>query len=513
MAEINKKYELANIPVDRIAQPRRQIRRQSDPRGLERLAASIAKHGLIEPVVVRKTAKGYEIVAGIRRLLACKQIGLKEIPAVIRDVTEAEGAEINVVENAVRTGFSPIEKAEIATGKHGLATAAKKEEIVELLDVKEGFSTLAAKLCALPIVLKEAVAMEIVSPEMAVELSKIADNRTLLDAVARIHSEGLSLNEVKLLVTKLTVVPLAPAENPRRKKSVSSIALVRLLLRKLSRSELLDLDILRGITIGLADQLSAEGPYPFLDLSYRGAGKGFLHRHAINIAKLALYVGKNYGYGRSDLEILASAALLCDAGMMKLPHAIFEKPGALSPKEWSEVKRHPEYGILLLTKKSMIGEPLARAIMEHHERPDGSGYPRGLKGDEIHTFAKIVAIADAFEAMVSPRPYKKALLARDAMARLIDEAEKGKMDKGVMKIFSRCMSLFPIGSFVRIGAAEIGVVVKANPDDAGRPVVKVSFDGEGRPLKRARIVDLAGEGSGLAVEAVALTADDSEGQR
>lgn len=486
-----RKPSIDNVPIEKVHLPQRSLRRPAPPEELDALAASILEFGVIEPLIVRKIAKGFEVVAGVRRLLACRKAEIAEVPVIVRDMTEEEGVILNLVENADRAGFTPVEQAEILKNGERLAPATSRERLARLLRLNAADAALAERITSMSTILREAIAMRIITPEMAVELNRIPETRGLLDAIGRIHKESLSLTEVKLLVDQSAHLPPPETVTVRRAKPVPLLARVRLLLRKLARQGKLDFDLLKGVTTDLMKGLAEESPYPFLDLTYRESCRTFLPRHSLNVAKLALYLGKHYGYGDTDLELLASAALLSDVGMAQIPSAITQKPGALTPREWGEIKRHAERGTLILKKEAVLWEAIARTAFEHHEKIDGSGYPRGLKGEEIHTFARIINIVDTFEAMISPRPHRLPLMAHDAMRHLVRESESGTVDRGAMRIFVRCMSMYPIGSYVRVSTGETGMVIKPNGDDVDRPVVKLFINAQRNVMKTPAVVDLA----------------------
>ena len=132
---------------------------------------------------------------------------------------------------------------------------------------------------------------------------------------------------------------------------------------------------------------------------------------------LLITVGKELGLGGSQLECLELAALFHDIGKMGVPNYILNKPGRLDEGEFKKIQAHPVLGYNILGKIEFLS-PMLPAILYHHERPDGKGYPEGLKGDEIPIGASIIAIADTYDAMTSDRPYRSALSHETAVAEL-----------------------------------------------------------------------------------------------
>ncbi|MEE8412210.1 MAG: HD domain-containing phosphohydrolase [Acidobacteriota bacterium] len=135
--------------------------------------------------------------------------------------------------------------------------------------------------------------------------------------------------------------------------------------------------------------------------------------HSYRVVQYAVMVAKVMGIGEPDLTWIRRGAILHDVGKIGIPDAILKKPGKLDPKEWKVMKRHPEMGYRMLEHIRFL-EPALDIVLSHQERFDGSGYPRGLKGEEIPRGARVFAVVDTFDAMTSDRPYRKALSIDDA---------------------------------------------------------------------------------------------------
>jgi len=155
--------------------------------------------------------------------------------------------------------------------------------------------------------------------------------------------------------------------------------------------------------------------------------------HSTRLAEWAVRVGQELGLEESALQNLEVAALLHDIGKVGIPDSILRKPGRLDPEEYALMKKHPEYGWAVL--RMLPGfERAALDILHHHESFDGSGYPAGLKNAEIPVASRIVSVIDAFDAMVSSRPYRKGLPYKEAVRRL-NEANGSQFDPAVVQLF------------------------------------------------------------------------------
>ncbi|WNK00690.1 LytS/YhcK type 5TM receptor domain-containing protein [Thalassospiraceae bacterium LMO-JJ14] len=158
--------------------------------------------------------------------------------------------------------------------------------------------------------------------------------------------------------------------------------------------------------------------------------------HEKKVAEITVIIGEKLGYDAHRLEGLRLAASLHDFGNIQIPTDILVKPAALSEPEFNLIKCHPEYGAKLLSDVD-FGWPIQEIILQHHERQDGSGYPRGLKNGQIHEEAQIIAVADTLEAMTSHRPFRASLGIETAKAELI--AGRGK--KYAAQVVDACLEL------------------------------------------------------------------------
>ena len=148
------------------------------------------------------------------------------------------------------------------------------------------------------------------------------------------------------------------------------------------------------------------------------ARDSYTHGHSDRVSKLSLLIGRHIGLNKSELEDLEVACLFHDVGKIKIPDSVLLKPGRLNPSEYFEMQRHVEYGACILDKAPSLRKYIP-AVRHHHEWHNGKGYPDALHGDDIPVFASIIAIADAFDAMTTDRPYRKALSRGEALRELL----------------------------------------------------------------------------------------------
>lgn len=201
--------------------------------------------------------------------------------------------------------------------------------------------------------------------------------------------------------------------------------------------------------------------------------------HSLNVAIIALFIGKFMGLGHEELLRLGLGALLHDLGKLKVPQEILRKPEALSDDEWRIIKQHPLTAKHILDEQKRLEDLVKFVPLEHHERLDGSGYPLHLGPREIHPFARIVAVADVYEALTSHRPYRKALPLSEVVEYLMGNAGY-RLDGEVVRLFVAHLSPYQVGDVVRLSDGREAVVSRLNPVLPFRPYVEVRVpDGKG----------------------------------
>lgn len=211
-------------------------------------------------------------------------------------------------------------------------------------------------------------------------------------------------------------------------------------------------------------------------------------QHSLNVSALSIVMAKSMGMSMREMEDVGVCGMLHDVGKTSISGEVLDKKGPLTAEERAEMQRHARYGrdILLSTTSVMSGA--ADVAHSHHERPDGLGYPRKLTDDEIPLFAKIVAIAEAYDTMTINQPYRAALSPSDALQELY--AQRGKQfDEDLVIRFIDSVGIFPPGSIVEMLNGEVGIVL-SNTSDKLRPRVIMILDAFGEPTAQ-RIVDLS----------------------
>lgn len=214
--------------------------------------------------------------------------------------------------------------------------------------------------------------------------------------------------------------------------------------------------------------------------------------HSVNVCVLSLITGIAFGFSKTQLTHLGMGALLHDIGKTKIPQSIMNKPGKLTEEEFSIMQKHSQYGYDIL--REQVSLLTAHMALEHHERYDGTGYPNGMQGKDIHLFSRICSVADVYDAVTADRVYRKAFAPHEAYE-LLAASGGSHFDYHVVSTFLRNVAAYPTGTWVELNTGEIGVVVETKPGFSTRPLVRLMFGPgpEREPLSSPEDVDLTKE--------------------
>ena len=211
------------------------------------------------------------------------------------------------------------------------------------------------------------------------------------------------------------------------------------------------------------------------------AKKNFIVTHSMRSTVLAIAVGLQLHMSLSKLVELGSACMLHEIGMLRLPPQLYLSTKQLSSAERDEILKHPIIGFEIAKKLDFPLE-VQFGILEHHERENGTGYPRNLTGDKISLYAKIIAVVCSFESIVAPRQYKTERSTFAAMVEMLKN-ENRQYDETVIKALLYSISLYPIGTYVYLSNGETAQVIDVNPDNPKNPIVQLlgAKDADGSP--------------------------------
>ncbi len=201
----------------------------------------------------------------------------------------------------------------------------------------------------------------------------------------------------------------------------------------------------------------------------------YTFNHSFAVSILAISFGKWANFSEEDIFQLAMGALLHDIGKLKIDEYIINKPGRLTDKEFLEMKNHPKYGYDILLDTGEVTEEVLKIVLQHHEKIDGTGYPYALRSEEIHEFAKIVAICDIYHALTSKRAYKDGMNPFDAF-NIIKNDSFSTLDPYYFHLFLKNLSKTYVGNDVILSDGRRGTIIYVHPQDREKVIVKVGQD-------------------------------------
>ncbi|WP_042476125.1 HD-GYP domain-containing protein [Bacillus ndiopicus] len=226
-----------------------------------------------------------------------------------------------------------------------------------------------------------------------------------------------------------------------------------------------------GIVEGLLDTILSSHEFLTI-LSDAYLYDEYLYQHSFQVTLYSIAIAKELGYSYEELRLIGIGAILHDIGKLLVPADILKKPGTLTEEEYNEMKLHARYGFDLLRNLHSISLLVAHCAFQHHERLDGSGYPRGLVEFEIHPFAKIIGVADVFDAVTSNRVYRQKALPSEGIAIL--EKDAGKLyDAKVVDALKKCIVHYPNGTVLTLSDKRRGIVSRQNELQPALPYLRV----------------------------------------
>jgi HD-GYP domain-containing protein (c-di-GMP phosphodiesterase class II) len=218
----------------------------------------------------------------------------------------------------------------------------------------------------------------------------------------------------------------------------------------------------------------------------------YLPTHVLNATILGLLLGKEMNYPESKLKLLGTGILLMDIGMVFIPMSILERETKLTDEEYNKIKTHTVLGYKAVVQENNMSPEVGRVCLEHHERWDGTGYPRNLQKQQISEYARVAAIVDTYEAMTRKRVYRDRMMSFEAMRAILTEGST-KFEPDILKVFLRMMSVYPVGSYVMLNTRAIAKVISSDPISPFRPVVKVVYDEFGTKIDDGETIKLSEE--------------------
>lgn len=211
----------------------------------------------------------------------------------------------------------------------------------------------------------------------------------------------------------------------------------------------------------------------------------YIYVHSVNVAILITSLAYSMGYREEKLLQAGIGGLLHDIGKMGIPESILNKKGKYSCGEYAIMKRHPDIGISMLKGYRDISDFSRTVVIQHHERYNGSGYPRQLTGSMISEIGLIAAVADVYDAVTTDKDYRAAWTSHKALAMIFQGCDM-EYSRRIVEFFTKHLGIYPVGSFVKLLSGEMGIVIRVEKGEILAPDVLILYSADGKKLKQPK---------------------------
>jgi putative nucleotidyltransferase with HDIG domain len=239
----------------------------------------------------------------------------------------------------------------------------------------------------------------------------------------------------------------------------------------------------------ISDSVS-RNPGALISLARLKTADDYTYMHSVAVCALMIALAKQLGIDEAKTRSAGIAGLLHDLGKAMMPMAVLNKPGKLTDEEFDIIKKHPEEGHKMLLGGSGADEIVLDVILHHHEKTDGSGYPKQFKDGEISIFAKMGAVCDVYDAITSNRPYKAGWDPAESLRKMAEWAN-GHFDQTIFQAFVKSLGIYPIGSLIRLDSGRLGIVIDQAEKSLLTPRIKVFYSTRSEARIKPEIIDLS----------------------
>jgi HD-GYP domain-containing protein (c-di-GMP phosphodiesterase class II) len=315
-------------------------------------------------------------------------------------------------------------------------------------------------------------------------------NNIILERLSKLSIDSIYIED------KLTE-DIRPSESLNEDTRVQALTTVRhTMLRAASNPSIESLAaapqlgaIFRDVYKRLLEAMTAHEPM-LVNLADLHVSNDYLFNQSINVATLSILMGLSKGYNERQLEELGIGALLVDIGMLRLPKSLWNTDSPLTEEDRKIIRTHPEVGFQFLRKQEGISLISALCAQQHHERYDGEGYPNQLKGDEIHEYAQIIAIADVYSALTSTRTHRQRYTPAEAIEYLYAMGNS-HFSMRMLQLFISQVAIYPVASTVLLNTGQTAVVYEVKPSLVTRPIIRIISEADGTPVSVQHNLDLS----------------------
>lgn len=298
----------------------------------------------------------------------------------------------------------------------------------------------------------------------------VVGERTILDAHIIRKLSNLGILKIKIYEHEQNFAIANDSEFFKAQYN-DNVEVVRDVLHDISIGKNINIEKVNNVTDSVFIRINENRDIVGCINQIRGVDE-YTYTHCVNVSLISMLIGKWLKLDSRKIKLLVQTGLLHDIGKTKVPIEIINKPASLSNVEYDEIKKHPVHGYRIIEQTTNINKDVGLGVLMHHEREDGTGYPMGVKGQQIHDFAKIVAVADIYDAMTSDRIYRERKSPFDVFE-LMENGVYGVLDPVVVSVFLSNIAAYYIGDLVLLTTGEIGEIIYINPRHISQPVVRV----------------------------------------
>ena len=257
-------------------------------------------------------------------------------------------------------------------------------------------------------------------------------------------------------------------------------------LKSLAKGEGISATRIRKSVNSCVDSIISN-PNALLWLGRLRSKDNYIAEHCLNVGVLAIAFGRHLGFGKEELQILGMCGMLHDVGKLHVDQTILDKPAKLTDEEFAVIKDHCRLGKQILEQDEDVPKVVIEAAYGHHERVDGSGYPRGIRADQLNLYTRIISIVDTYDAITTNRCYDSSRPPNEAM-KVLFKCRETQFEPLLVEKFIECMGIYPTGSLVELHTDEVGVVIDTNRNSRLFPKVSIVLD-EKKRSRSPLIVD------------------------
>ncbi len=291
------------------------------------------------------------------------------------------------------------------------------------------------------------------------------------------------------------VVPISVANEMKQAARIcrQSKQAVMSMFEEVRMGKAVDTHVARQMVEDIADSVT-RNPEALISLARLKTADDYTYMHSVAVCAMMVALARQLGLSAEQTRLAGLAGLLHDLGKAAMPMEVLNKPGKLTDTEFAVIKTHPVEGHKMLVAAGNVDALVLEVCLHHHEKMDGSGYPHGLKGDEISLFAKMGAVCDVYDAITSNRPYKSGWDPSVSVRKMAEWAN-GHFDPRVFQAFVKSVGIYPVGSMVRLSSGRLGVVVEQQGKSLTTPLVKVFFSTKSNARIVPTVIDLSEPGT------------------